>query len=584
MSVSPADRRLAAILAADIAGYSRLMGADEGGTLARLKALRRELIDPAIAAHRGRVVKTTGDGMLVEFPSVVQAVECAVAAQRALADRGAADPAERRIEFRVGINLGDVIVENGDIFGDGVNIAARLESLAAPGGVCLAQAAYEQVRRKVPFAFVDLGPQRLKNIAEPVRVWRWAPEGGAGTDEIVAARAVLARPALAVLPFANLSGDAAQDYFADGITEEIITALARWREFPVIARNSTFTFKNRAVNVIEAARELGARYVLEGSVRRAGNRVRITAQLIDGQSGHHLWAERYDRDLVDIFNLQDEITERVATEIAPAMRLAEMQRVGRKPPDSLDAWDRYLRGLATLWRYTPESSLAALDDLKEAIRLDPGFAAAHGALAAVHVTRAIMLWGDLATEFAQAIVHARQAVELDDGDASAHAMMVFLYIYLRQHELALAAARRAVSLNPALDFAWYTLGQALLWSGRAGEAVDAVDRALALGPHTPYNWNMHVVAAIARYMSGDYEGSHSHARRVCDLMPDWPRGHGYAVAALAQLGRIDEARAEGKRIRERWPDLGVASYAGLPFQPDQLERLVEGLRKAGLAD
>ena len=353
------ERRLAAILAADVVGYSRLVGIDEEGTLAALKALRKSLIDPKITEHRGRIVKNTGDGALVEFASAVDAVRCAVEIQRETADRTINIPEDRRIEFRIGINIGDIVIEEGDIFGDGVNIAVRLESIAAPGGVCISEDVYRQVRGKFDATFEDIGEQKLKNIVQPVRVYRVRIVGtsaGASAGEHSTNLPLPDKPSIAVLAFQNMSGDLEQEYFADGIAEDIITALSKSRWLFVIARNSSFTYKGRSVDVKQIGRELGVRYVLEGSVRKSGNRVRITGQLVEAATGVHLWAERYDRDLTDIFAVQDEITESVASAIEPAMAQAERLRVSRKPPDSLVAWEAYHRGLWHFLKQEPSEN------------------------------------------------------------------------------------------------------------------------------------------------------------------------------------------------------------------------------------
>jgi adenylate cyclase len=368
-----ATRRLAAILAADVAGYSRLMGADEEGTLELLKALRRELLDPKIAEHCGRIVKTTGGGLLVEFASVVDAVRCAVEVQRAMANRNAGAPAEKRIEFRFGIHQGDILVEDGDIFGDGVNLAARLEGLAEPGGICVSGRVRADAAGKVDVAFDDLGEQSLKNIARPVRVYRVRLGEAPETNTPAAALALPDKPSIAVLPFANMSGDPEQEYFADGMVEEIITALSRIRWLFVIARNSSFTYKGRAVDVKQVGRELVVRYVLEGSVRKGGNRVRITAQLIDATSGAHLWADRFDGLLEDVFELQDKVAISVAGVIEPTLRQSEIERARRKRPDSLDAYDLYLRALPCAVAAMPEDADKALPLLGKAIELEPDF-------------------------------------------------------------------------------------------------------------------------------------------------------------------------------------------------------------------
>src|SRR5271157_3972606 len=414
------ERRLAAILAADIAGYSRLMEADEEGTLAALRALRRELADPKIAEHRGRIVKTTGDGLLAEFASVVDAVRCAVEMQREIATRNAPVPVERRIEVRFGINLGDIIIEDGDIFGDGVNIAARLEGLAEPGGICLSAAAHDQVQGKLDLAYADMGEQQVKNITRPVRAYR-VVLGEPPRAVPAPALALPDKPSIAVLPFANMSGDPEQEYFADGMVEEIITALSRIRWLFVIARNSSFTYKGQTVDVKQVGRELGVRYVLEGSVRKAGGRVRITGQLIDATNGTHLWADRFDGALEDVFDLQDRVAISVAGVIEPALQQAEIERARRKRPDSLDAYDLYLRALPFAYASMPEDADKALGFLEQAIKLEPDFAVGHAIIAWCHEQR--YLRGGLLEEAkTTALRHARLAIAAGSDDATALAI------------------------------------------------------------------------------------------------------------------------------------------------------------------
>ena len=386
-------RRLAAILAADVAGYSRLMGADEEGTLAALKEIRRELADPKIKEHRGRIVKTTGDGLLLEFASVVDAVRCAVEVQREMAERNAEVPTEKRIQFRMGINLGDIIKDGRDIYGDGVNVAARLEALAAPGGICVSRVVRDQVRDKLDFAFEDLGEQQVKNIARPVRVYRVHELGAAAKSPLGPASPLLPlpdKPSIAVLPFANMSGDPEQEYFADGMVEEIITALSRIRWLFVIARNSSFTYKSQSVDVKQVGRELGARYVLEGSVRKSGNRVRITGQLIDAITGAHLWADRFDGSLEDVFDLQDKVAFNVAGVIEPALQAAETARSVNRPTNDLTAYDLYLRAYA-IYLASRSRIPDALQILDQAIERDPEFGLAR-AFAALLLAQLLRRW------------------------------------------------------------------------------------------------------------------------------------------------------------------------------------------------
>src|SRR5215471_324720 len=441
MSEERVERRLAAILAVDVAGYSRLMGEDEEGTLAALRAVRRELVDPKIAGHRGRIVKTTGDGLLVEFASVVDAVRCAVEVQREMIARNAATPAERRIEFRMGINVGDIIIEDGDIFGDGVNIAARLEALAEPGGICLSAAAHEQVRDRLDLAFDDLGEQRVKNIARPVRTYAVAL--GATSRAALPVRAPLPlpdKPSLAVLPFQNMTGDAEQEYFVDGMVEEITTAIARLPWLFVIARNSAFTYKGKAVGVKQVAQELGVRYVLEGSVRKAGNRVRITGQLIDTTTGAHIWADRFDGALDDIFELQDEVASNVAGAIEPKLRQSEIERASRKPTANLDAYDLYLRALPELHKHSAEGVAEAVVLARQALAIDPSYAPAAAMVGWCRVLQRAQGWGALAADdIAEACRLARPALEAARDDADTVWQAAYTLFFLAG-EAAMAAA------------------------------------------------------------------------------------------------------------------------------------------------
>src|ERR1700746_4064628 len=419
MSGGRVERRLAAILAVDVAGYSRLMGEDEEGTLAALRAVRRELADPRSTEHRGRIVKTTGDGLLVEFASVVDAVRCAVELQREMIARNAATPAERRIEFRMGINVGDILIADGDIFGDGVNIAARLEALAEPGGICLSAAAHEQVRDRLDIAFDDLGEQQVKNIARPVRTYRVAL--GASSRAVLPVGTPLPlpdKPSLVVLPFQNLTGDAEQEYFVDGMVEEITTAIARLPWLFVIARNSAFTYKGKPVDVKQVAQELGVRYVLEGSVRKGGNRVRITGQLIDTTSGAHIWADRFDGALDDIFDLQDQVASSVAGAIEPKLRQSEIERANRKPTANLTAYDLYLRAVAQSYRYTEEGLAEAVALARQALAIDPSYASAAALVGWCRGLQRAQGWGALSDEdISEGCRLARQELEAERDDA-----------------------------------------------------------------------------------------------------------------------------------------------------------------------
>src|ERR1700756_1650877 len=461
MTTARVDRRLAAILAADVAGYSRLMGADEEGTLARLKACRKALVDPKISEYRGRIVKTTGDGMLVEFGSAVDAVRCAVEVQRGMATSNVDIPETKRIEFRIGIHVGDIIIDDNDIFGDGVNIAARLEGIADPGGICISDDAHRQIRGKTEIAYDDMGHQSLKNITEPMRAWRARPAASGPPSEVIVDRpapslALPDKPSIAVLPFTNMSGDPEQGHFADGIAEDILTGLARLRWLFVIARNSSFTYKGRHVDVKQVGRELGVRYVLEGSVRKAGNRIRIAGQLIDAETGAHLWADRFEGALQDIFDLQDYVTSGVVSAITPKLQSAEINRAKRKPTENLDAYDYYLRGLASARWWTKDANSEALQLFCKAIELDPRLACAFGMAAWCYVQRKARGWMiERVAESAEATRLARKAVHLGGGDPVALCMGGYALAFVaNEFDDAAAFMDRALAVNPNLAQAW----------------------------------------------------------------------------------------------------------------------------------
>jgi adenylate cyclase len=492
MSEGRVERRLAAVLAADVAGYSRLMGADEAGTLARLRTHRRELIDPKIAEHKGRIVKTTGDGMLVEFPSVVEAVACAVAVQRSMAERNAAVPEDQRIEFRVGIHQGDIIIEDGDIFGDGVNLAARLEGLAEPGGICVSARVRTDATGKIEdIAFDDLGDQQVKNIARPVHVYRVRVGGmESGTAAAPPPLPLPDKPSLAVLAFQNMSGDPEQEYFADGMVEEITTAISRLPWLFVIARNSSFTYKGRAIDVKQVARELGVRYVLEGSVRKAGNRVRITGQLIDAATGNHIWADRFDGALDDIFELQDRVASSVVGAIEPRLRLSEIERASRKPTEHLDAYDLYLRALAQCYRFTEESFGEAVVLLRQALAIDPSYAPAAASVGWCHANQRTQGWGAVSDdEVAVAVCLSRQALETarDDPDTMWRAAMT-LSLFAGEMAMAAAVVDRALTLNPNAATAWMVRGFLHALRNHPEAAIEAIDRAQRLSPLDPLGY------------------------------------------------------------------------------------------------
>jgi adenylate cyclase len=579
------ERRLAAVLAADIAGYSRLMGRDEERTLSNLKSLRKTLFDPAIAAHRGRIVKTTGDGILVEFASAVDAARCGVEVQRRMAAQNADVPQDVRIEFRIGIHLGDIIIDDNDIFGDGVNIAARLEGIAEPGGVCISDDAQRQIRGKVDIAFADMGLQDLKNIAEPMRAWRVQLDGSASLmapakPADVPGQPALAlpdKPSIAVLPFQNMSGDPEQEYFADGMVEDIITELSRIRWLFVIARNSTFTYKGRAVDVKQVARELGVRYVLEGSVRKGGNRVRVTTQLIDAISGAHIWAERYDRDLSDIFAVQDEIMASVAGVIEPALAEAEQQRVLRKPPERLDAWEAYQRGLWHFNKYGPEENQTAQTFFRRAIALDPNFAPGHYGYA---LALQWEIWHFSTRPFSEVqgipLEEARIAVSLDDKDGTAHAVLAHMRMWGGDWEAAIAEARIALVLNPNSSFVISMLGCVLGFGGYREEALDRLRQARRLSPHDPLTWLWTLWTGIMLFYSQKFDAAVETLHQVVRLRPGYAQAQVLIAASLAHLGRLDEASDLLSRVQVRDP-----RYQQTPWTRPQDNALrIEGIRLA----
>jgi TolB-like protein len=584
------ERRLTAILAADVAGYSRLMGTDEEGTLAQLKTHRRALLDPKIAEHRGRVVKTTGDGMLVEFASVVDALRCAVEVQRGMAERNAEVPNDKRIEFRVGIHQGDIIIDAGDIFGDGVNIAARLEGLAEPGGICVSARVQEDVQGKLEIAFENAGEQQLKNIARPVRVYRVRLSGAA--EDQRPALPLPDKPSIAVLPFQNMSGDPEQEYFADGMVEDITTALSRFGNLFVIARNSTFTYKGRAVDVKQVSRELGVRYVLEGSVRKAANRVRITGQLIDATTGAHLWADRFDGTLENLFDLQDQMTTSIVGAIAPKLEQVELERARRKPTENLDAYDYYLRGTAALEQANSnadkELSNEALRLFSRAIERDPGFASAYGMAAWCYMWRKANGWMiDRGEEIPAAERLARLGANLGHDDAVALSTSgVTLAYVVGDLDAAAAMTARALMLNPNLARAWRCSGFVKCYLGEPEVAVEHLARAMRLNPLDPHNFLMQAGTALAHLFAGRYEEASSWAHRAVQQQPNHLSALRVYAAAKALAGQAAEAQTAAARIHQLDPAFRVSAIKDLiPLRrPEDLARVTEGLRKAGLPE
>ena len=551
MELPGMERKLAAILSADVKGYSRLMGEDEEATIRTLTAYRA-LISSRIQQHRGRVVDSPGDNLLAEFASVVDAVQCAVEIQQELKKRNADLPAPRKMEFRIGINLGDVLVEGEKIYGDGVNIAARLEGLADGGGICVSGIVYDQVENKLNslnLGYEYLGEQTVKNIAKPVPVYRVHLDPGTaapvmrGKSEATSSRPPLPdKPSIAVLPFANLSGDPEQEYFSDGITEDLITDLSKLSGLFVISRNSAFLYKSKAVNPQQVSRELGVRYMLEGSVRKAGNRVRISAQLIDTTTGYHLWADRYDRELRDIFAVQDEVTQKIVAALQVKLTEGEQKRPRRPPTNNLDAYEHFLRGLECYWRRTREANTQARRMFERAIELDPDFAAAHAWLGRAYMIEWAFQWSDDPQIPERAAALAQRAVALDDSLPVAHQTLAYVFLLQKQFAQAIAEAERAMGLEPNDADACVTLGEILSCAGRPQEAVGLVEKALRLDPHYPASYLF--ALGQAYYLTGRHEEAIAALKRLLTRNPNHPRAHFFLAMVYSEIGRKEEARTE----------------------------------------
>ena len=579
------ERRLSAILAADVAGYSRLTGLDEEGTHVQLQDHLRTLVDPKIAEHRGRVVKNTGDGLLAEFSSVVDAVRCALDVQRGMLERNADVPLEKRIEFRIGINVDDIITDRDDIFGDGVNVAARLEGLAEPGGICISEDAHRQARGKLDILVDDAGEHQLKNIARTVRVYRVRLAGAAGTKR--PALVLPDKPSIAVLPFRDLSRDPEQEYFADGIVEEIITALSRFKNLFVIARNSSFTYKGWAVDVKQVGRELGVRYVLEGSVRKGANRVRITGQLIDAATGAHVWAQHFDGVLEDIFQFQDEMTANIVGALVPRLEHAEIERARRKPTENLDAYDYYLRGLACIDEWTKEANNEALGLFHKAIELDRRFASAYGMAAYCYVQRDTNFWmTNPAEETAEALRLAQRAAELDKDDAYALCLAGDVFINFSDLDAGAAMIDRALVLSPNLAMAWLCSGWARIWQGAPELAIEHLARAMRLSPIDPMLFAMQAATAFAHFIAGRSDEALSWSEKASWEQPLYLPGTIIFAASSALAGQLVKSQNAMARLLHHNTPLRISNLKDwCPFRrPQDLAKLAEGLRKAGLPD
>jgi adenylate cyclase len=587
------ERRLAAVLAADVAGYSRLMGRDEERTLAQLKSLRKALVDPKIAEHRGRIVKTTGDGMLVEFASAVDAARCAVEIQRGMAKQTADLPKDTRIEFRIGIHVGDIIIDDNDIFGDGVNIAARLEGIAEPGGVCISDDAYRQIRGKIDIPFDDIGSQTLKNIAEPMQAWRMQV-GGSSTSAVQPAPPTGSRPAfvipdkpsIAVLPFDNLSVNQTQDYLADGIVEAITAALSRIGSFFVIARNSAFTYKGRATNARDIGSELGVAYLLEGSVQTAGNRIRIIVQLIETEGGMHVWSTRHDGTIDDVFDLQDRITEQVAGALQPSIRLAEIERSRRKRPQDLGAYDYAMRAMPHVWALEKEESSKALELLDKALAIDPEYPLAASLAGWCHAQRSVYNWAeDSAESQALALKLAERAAELSGDDPLILAVLGTVHTFVRNYGTARVLLERALALDPNGAWAWSRLGWLENYSDRPERALEAFERALRLSPLDPMNFNNYVGMGSAHEVAQDYDKAAALYQRALEERPHAMWIYRNLATSLSGAGRMEEAGKAYAEMMRYYPGMTVSRYRkAMVFSAAVLDRMTDNLRKLGLPE
>jgi adenylate cyclase len=584
------ERKLAAILAADVAGYARLMGLDEVGTL-RLLTARRQIMDGVIAEQGGRIVNTAGDSVLAEFPSAVAAVQCALQAQERLAKAGESDPPERRLEFRIGVHAGDVMVRGGDLFGDGVNTAARLQALAPPGGVCVSGAVHEHVRKLLPLRFVDLGPQVVKHNDEPVRAYVLSPDGApraaaSGQPDRSKPLPLPDKPSIAVLPFTNLSGDPEQEYFADGLVEDVITALSRVRSFFVIARNSSFTYKGRAVDIRQVSRELGVRYLLEGSIRKAGSRVRIVGQLVDGTTGHHVWADRFDGDVSDIFELQDRVTESVVGALEPSIRLEEIRQARTKPTSSITAYDLYLRALPRFYSMTREGFADVRRLTNEALTIDPEFTLAKALGAYIRSISVSQCWYE-PDDSRVAVRMAREvlAEARDDPTSLRFAAQVLAYS-AKDYDTALGAIDRSLYLNPNSAQGYTGSGWVNAYAGRPLVAIEHFHRAMRLSPIDPEKGIALSGIGMSYLMLERFEEALEWGEQALREMPNYGSSHRVVIGALVGLQRLDEARAAASRLLEAFPTYNLTLQRQInPWRDAAFAaRYLEALRTAGIPE
>jgi adenylate cyclase len=562
------------------------MGQDEAGTLARIKNLHSRVVEPHVAGHGGRIFKTMGDGFLVEFPSPLEAVECAVAIQEALKGKGTQEPSQV-LRLRIGINLGDIIIENdGDVFGDGVNVAARLEQIADPGGILISSKVHEEVRGKVPYRFNEKGEQQFKNIERSVQVYALDEESPAPARGQTSGLPLPEKPSIAVLPFANLSNDRDQDFFSDGIVEEIIAALSRFRTLFVIARNSTFAYRGAAKDVRHIARELGVRYILEGSVRRSGRRVRVATELIDGADGSHIWADRFDSEADDIFDLQDRLTEAIVGAIQPSIRSSEIERAKRKRPDSLDAYDCVMRAMPTVWSHDPELALQALEHLERAMSLDPNYALAKSLASWCHAQQVIYLRSsDPSRDRELALTLAEQAARLDSNDPLVLTTLSAAYTLSGRLDRAATLIERALQLDPNSAWAWQRSGWIHVYKAQPELALDHFGRGLRISPFDPINFNSYIGTGMAHFAAGRYEDAIEWIEKGILERPSAIWAHRLLAPAYAQAGRLADARRSATRLLKSYPDFTIARhYQNFVSHSPYMNRIIEGLRLAGIPE
>jgi adenylate cyclase len=580
------ERRLTAILALDVVGYSRLMAADEAGTLERLKLIRKDIVQPQINKHGGRIVKLMGDGLLAEFPSVVETVQCAVTVQKLMIESEADLPDQQRVRIRIGVNLGDIIVEGTDIYGDGVNVAARLEALAEPDGLCISSIVHESIGNRIDVEFSDAGLHEFKNMDRPIHVFRWPVFSDDALRDVEAALTLPDKPSIVVLPFDNMSGDPSQDYFADGIVEAITAALANIRSFFVIARNTAFTYKGKHTNVRVVGRELGVGYALEGSVQRANDRIRITAQLIETENGAHVWAQRYDGSVNDIFELQDQITEQVAGSLQPSIQQAEIERVRRKRPQDLGTYDLTMRALPHVWMLEKEETVAALALLRQALAMDSDYPFALSLAAWCHAQRAVYNWDeDIEGSKSEALRLAEKAANLSGDDPLVLSVLGTAHSVIRNYGTARVLLERAISLDPNAAWAFSRLGWLEAYADRLEPALVYFERSQRLSPLDPLAFNTFVGMGSAYQGAGQYDKAVELFNRALEERPHAFWIYRSLAPTLVCAGRMDEALAAYAILRKHYPDLTLGKVReAMAFSPGFMEKMLDGLAKLGMPD